>query len=127
MPILEHFAIYAADPHALKAFYEAALGLRVVRDNGAGNPPGYFLADERGTALEVIGRPDGEPGVAQRYVCHVAFRVADFAAARADLERRGVEFEAGTEVDSPAMQTAFFHDPEGNRIQIVQRFQPLEG
>jgi len=126
MPTLEHFAIYAADPHALKAFYEGALGLRVVRDNGTGDPPGYFLADERGTALEVIGRPAGEPGGSQRYVCHVAFRVPDFTAARADLERRGVEFEAGTEVDDAAMQTAFFHDPEGNRIQIVQRLKPLE-
>ena len=126
MPTLEHFAIYAADPHTLKDFYVDALGLRVIRDNHSGNPPGYFLADGRGTALEVIGRPAGEPGVVQRYVCHVAFRVADFAASRIDLERRGVEFEAGTEVDNPSMKTAFFDDPEGNRIQIVQRLQPLE-
>lgn len=125
MPTLEHFAIYATDPHALTAFYEEVFGLSVIVDNGAGNPPGYFLADSRETALEVIGRPEGEGGANQRYVCHIAFRVDDFAAARAALEGLGVEFEAGTEVDTPAMRTAFFHDPEGNRLQIVWRERPL--
>ena len=127
MATLEHFAIYAADAHALKDFYVDAFGLRVVRDNAAASPPGYFLADDRGMAIEVIGRPEGEPGAAQRYVCHVAFLVDDFASARAALERRGVEFEAGTEVRGAMMKTAFFDDPEGNRLQIVWRDPPLVG
>ena len=48
MPTIEHFAIYAADAPALKDFYVEALGLRVILDNGGGDPPGYFLADDRG-------------------------------------------------------------------------------
>lgn len=127
MPTLEHFALYAADVKALKGFYEEALGLRVVVDNGAGTPPGYFLADDRGMALEVIGRPEGESAARQRYVCHVAFHVDDFAEAKAALERRGARFETDTVVDTPEMQTAFFDDPEGNRLQIVWRARPLTG
>ena len=125
MPTLEHFALYAADAHSLKDFFIEALGLRLVMDNGAGTPPGYFLADAAGMALEIIGRPAGEPAARQRYVCHVAFHVDDFDGARADLERRGAKFEADTVVDTPAMRTAFFDDPEGNRLQVVWRARPL--
>jgi len=125
MPTLEHFAIYAAEPAALKDFYVSAFGLRVVLDNAGGSPPGYFLADAGGMAIEIIGRPAGEPPARQRYICHVAFHVDDFAAARADLERRGANFEPDTAVDTPEVQTAFFDDPEGNRLQIVRRARPL--
>jgi glyoxylase I family protein len=123
---LEHFAIYAADAPALKDFYVEAMGLRVIVESG-GQPPGYFLADDAGMALELIGRPDGEAAVNQRWVCHVAFRVEDFAAARAALERRGIVFETDTVVETDSMRTAFFNDPEGNRCQIVWRNPPLGG
>jgi glyoxylase I family protein len=124
MASLEHFAIYAADPPALKDFYVAALGLRVIVESG-GDPPGYFLADDAGMALEIIGRPRGEPGVNQRWICHIAFRVDDVAATRAALEARGLVFEPDTVVDSARMRTAFFNDPAGNRCQIVWRDPPL--
>ncbi len=127
MPRIEHVALYAADPSALKDYYVAALGLRVVVDNGQGDPPGYFLADEAGVALEIIGRPSGTPAIDQRYVCHVAFTVDDVAATRAGLERLGLAFEPDTAVDNESMTTAFFRDPEGNRCQIVRRSRPLGG
>lgn len=124
MARMEHFAIYAADTVALKDFYVDALGLRVIVE-GSGDLPGFFLADDAGTALEIIGRPSGEAAVDQRWVCHVAFWVDDFAATRAALERRGVVFEPETAVESPTLRTAFFDDPEGNRCQIVWRNPPL--
>jgi len=125
MPSIEHFAIYAADAAALKDFYVEALGLRTIVDNSGGDPPGYFLADDGGGALEIIGRPSDQGRVNQRWVCHMAFRVDDYAKARVALERRGVVFETETAVDGPAFQTAFFNDPEGNRLQIVWRARPL--
>jgi glyoxylase I family protein len=124
MARMEHFAIYAADTVALKDFYVEALGLRVVAEGG-GDPPGFFLADEAGTALEIIGRPAGETAVNQRWVCHLAFWIDDYAATRAALARRGVVFEADTTVDTASMRTDFFNDPEGNRCQIVWRDPPL--
>ncbi len=125
MPRIEHVALFARDPSALKDFYVAALGLRVVVDNGQGDPPGYFLADDAGAALEVIGRPSGAAAANQRYVCHVAFLVDDVAATRASLEARGLAFEADTVVANDAMTTCFCNDPEGNRIQILKRVKPL--
>ena len=109
---------------ALKDFYVEAMGMKVVLESG-GDPPGYFLADEQGVALEIIGRPSGESGVNQRWVCHVAFWVDDVAAKRAELERRGLTFETATVVDTETIKTAFFNDPEGNRCQIIWRSKRL--
>ena len=125
MSRIEHFAIFAADLDALRTFYEEALGLRVIVDNSRAPVRGYFLADDGGSVLEIIARPPHVPRAETRYVCHTAFAVADYAAARAALEHRGVRFETETEVDTDAVRTAFFNDPEGNRCQIVWRSRPL--
>lgn len=127
MARMEHFAFFAADPAALKDFYCDAFGMRLALDNSAATPPGYFLVDDAGTALEIIGRPADHPRPNTRHVCHVAFSVDDVAAARAALEARGLVFETDTAVDAPGMKTAFFTDPEGNRGQIVWRAKPLGG
>jgi len=125
MARLEHFALYAANSTALKDFYVDALGMKVALESG-GDPPGYFLTDDQGMALEIIGRPATETGVNQRWVCHVAFWVDDVAAKRVELEKRGITFETDTAVENTAMKTAFFRDPEGNRCQIVWRSRRLE-
>jgi glyoxylase I family protein len=122
---LEHFAVFASDPAALKDFYVRVFAMTVVLDNSAASPPGYFLADGQGMALEIIGRPAGESNVNQRWVCHVAFLVDDVARKRDELEGMGLVFETETVVDNDAMKTAFFRDPEGNRCQIIWRSRPL--
>jgi glyoxylase I family protein len=124
MSRLEHFAVYAADPTALKDFYVDALDLHVIVDAG-GDPPAYFLADDHGMALEVLGRPPGTAEVNQRWVCHLALWVEDFASKRNELERRGIAFETETLVDNDELKTAFFKDPGGNRCQIVWRRRRL--
>ena len=125
MAKIEHFALFAADARGLKDFYVDVMGLRVVLNNGSGTPPGYFLADDSGMALEIIGRPTGVEAADTRYLCHVAFTVADVDAERSRLESLGFAFETETVVDTPAMKTAFFRDPDGNRCQIVWRGRPL--
>jgi glyoxylase I family protein len=122
---IEHFAVFASDPAELKDFYVRVFGMTVVLDNSAASPPGYFLADDQGMALEVIGRPAGESNVNQRWVSHVAFLVDNVAGKRAELEGMGMAFETETAVDTDTMKTAFFRDPEGNRCQIIWRSRPL--
>ena len=124
MATIEHFAIYASNAPALKEFYVEAFDLKVIVESG-GDPPGYFLADDRGTAIEIIGRPPGEVGANQRWVCHLAFWTDDFAAACARLKAHGASFETDTFVENERLRTAFFNDPEGNRLQIVWRRNPL--
>jgi glyoxylase I family protein len=124
MARIEHFAVFAQDATALKNFYVQLFGMKLVLESG-GDPPGFFLADEEGVALEIIGRPAGQSNVNQRWVCHVAFWVDDVPATQAELERQGLVFETETAVDNEAMKTAFFRDPEGNRCQIIWRKRRL--
>jgi glyoxylase I family protein len=124
MPQLEHFAIYAADSAALADFYISSFGMRVALKSG-GDPPGFFLVDDQGMAIEIIGRPPGTSGANQRWVCHLAFWVDDVAAKRAELERLGLVFEDDTAVDTGELKTAFFNDPAGNRCQIIWRKRRL--
>jgi glyoxylase I family protein len=126
MSRIEHFAIYSDDPTGLKDFYVQAMGMHVTVESG-GDPPGYFLADDHGMAIEVLGRQAGASGVNQRWICHLAFWVDDMAAKRAELERIGIVFETETLADNDEIKTAFFKDPGGNRCQIVWRRKPLGG
>jgi catechol 2,3-dioxygenase-like lactoylglutathione lyase family enzyme len=50
-----------------------------------------------------------------------ALRVADVAAARAELEARGVEFKGET-YDSGVCHMAFFSDPDGNTLILHRRY-----
>jgi catechol 2,3-dioxygenase-like lactoylglutathione lyase family enzyme len=55
----------------------------------------------------------------------VALRVADVAAARAELEAKGVEF-FGEVKDSGVCHMAFFADPDGNSLMLHHRYAPHE-
>ena len=124
MSQIEHFAIYADDSSGLKDFYVDNFGLHVIFES-AGDPPAYFLADDHGMAIEVLGRPAGNAGVNQRWVCHLALWVDDVLGKKAELERLGIVFETETLVDTDELKTAFFPDPGGNRAQIVWRKKRL--
>jgi glyoxylase I family protein len=122
---IEHVALFADNLEASRDFFMQIFDMRVVLDNSKAPVRGYFLVAEGGSVLEVIERPKGESNANQRYVCHLAFAVDDVAKARAKIEAEGLVFETDTVVDTPEFQTAFFRDPEGNRIQILKRLKPL--
>ena len=54
---------------------------------------------------------------------HIALQVDDVAAARAELEGKGVEF-AGETLDTGVCQMAFFTDPDGNDLMLHHRYAP---
>jgi catechol 2,3-dioxygenase-like lactoylglutathione lyase family enzyme len=54
----------------------------------------------------------------------LALRVPDVAAARADLEAKGVQFEGET-VDTGVCHMAFFKDPDGNALMLHRRYAPF--
>ena len=54
----------------------------------------------------------------------VALRVDDVAAARVELESRGVSF-SGETIDSGVCHMANFHDPEGNALMLHHRYAPF--
>lgn len=56
---------------------------------------------------------------------HPALHVDDVAAAREELEAKGVEF-AGETFDSSVCHMAFFTDPDGNDLMLHHRYAPVE-
>jgi catechol 2,3-dioxygenase-like lactoylglutathione lyase family enzyme len=59
-------------------------------------------------------KPNGHP---------IALHVEDVAAARADLESKGVEFQGET-IDSGVCHMAIFRDPDGNVLMFHNRYAP---
>ena len=55
----------------------------------------------------------------------LALRVPDVAAARAELEGKGVEFDGDT-IDTGVCHMTFFKDPDGNSLMLHRRYAPRE-
>ena len=56
---------------------------------------------------------------------HPALHVEDVAAARAELEAKGVEF-SGETLDTGVCHMALFTDPDGNDLMLHHRYAPYE-
>ena len=56
---------------------------------------------------------------------HPALHVDDVAAARAELEAKGVAF-TGETFDTGVCHMAFFADPDGNALMLHHRYAPRE-
>lgn len=104
---------------AAAAFYESVLGLpcsvRYGRVPGAEFETGNLtlqLFDLAAVGSE--NRPSKSP---------IALRVDDVAAARAELEARGVSF-LGDTIDSGVCHMALFEDPDGNLLVLHHRYAP---
>jgi predicted enzyme related to lactoylglutathione lyase len=54
---------------------------------------------------------------------HPALHVDDVAAARKQLEAKGVQF-VGEILDTGVCQMAFFSDPDGNDLMLHRRYAP---
>lgn len=55
----------------------------------------------------------------------IAFHVEDVAAAKADLEAKGVKF-LGDTIDSGVCLQAIFRDPDGNLLDLHHRYAPFD-
>jgi catechol 2,3-dioxygenase-like lactoylglutathione lyase family enzyme len=123
---VDHVAIAAKDSRALADWYCEVLGLRVLFDNGK-QPPTCLVGGDMGAVVEIM--PDNGAAVTAHQpldpgIRHIAFRVRDFEATYAALQGKVL----GLMPPGPAAgggQIAFFHDPEGNLIQIVSRDREL--
>ena len=117
---LEHVGVVTppAQREATMNFYESVFGWRTLREM----PGVAFIGDGSGGRIELLFRDD--PPMAPPN--HLAFVVplAEFDALMAKIQATGVPSEAP--VDTPAGDRLFwFHDPAGNRAQIVGRSNPM--
>ena len=119
---VEHVAIPAAHPAALKGWYETVLGAKPVWDNGQ-NPP-TCLISLGGVWLEIYAADESLDATSNNKLAgfrHVALRVDSLDNAKAELERRGVKFDEAERPAAGGGRVLFFEDGEGNLLHLVER------
>ncbi|HYI37659.1 MAG TPA: VOC family protein [Thermoleophilaceae bacterium] len=102
------------------AFYTETLGLPCTARYGKVDGAEFETGNLTIAAFD-FGAVGLEPPSANRGP--IALRVDDVAAARAELESRGVEFQ-GDIVDSGVCHQAYFADPDGNNLILHHRYAP---
>ena len=100
-------------------FYGTVLGLR--RSKQWGNKPAAEF--ETGTLTIAVMQSDAFGLEFQPHTHPIALHVEDVAAARAELEAKGVTFGADT-IDSGVCHMAYFADPDGNALMFHHRYAP---
>ena len=105
------------------AFYEGVLGLERSAVYQRGDTPPMGVEFETGTVTLAVIDSAAIGREFQANTLPVALRVDDVAAARAELESRGVTFGADT-LDTGVCHMAFFADPDGNALMLHQRYAP---
>jgi len=119
---VEHLAIVAKDPVALKNWYERVLGAKEMFNNGQ-NPPTYLISLGN-VWFEIYVAEKSLPETANNKLAgfrHLALRVESLDAAKAELEKRGVKFTEAERAAAGGGRILFFADGEGNLLHFVER------
>ncbi len=107
------------DLDAAVRFYEETLGLRRSRYR----PDRHFAEFETGNLTINLMMPEAM-GLEHHPVGNaIALHVEDVAAARRQLEDRGVQF-GGDIFDTGVCHMSFFADPDGNALMLHHRYAP---
>ena len=120
--LVEHIAIPAANPVALKNWYERVLGAKALWDNGQ-NPP-TCLISLANVWFEIYPADAPLPERGNNKLAgfrHLALRVPSLEAARLELENRGVKFTEEVRPAAGGGKILFFADGEGNLLHFVER------
>jgi catechol 2,3-dioxygenase-like lactoylglutathione lyase family enzyme len=100
-------------------FYRDVLGLEESKQWG--QMPGKEF--ETGSLTIAVMQSDGFGLEFAPHTHPIALQVEDVHAARAELEEKGIEFEADT-MDSGVCHMAYFRDPDGNALMFHHRYAP---
>jgi catechol 2,3-dioxygenase-like lactoylglutathione lyase family enzyme len=115
---LDFIGVPSTDPERTRAFYVDTLGLRPDEHSRFE----FWIGD----TCFGIWEPEKILGSFEpSRNAHPAIHVDDVAAAKADLEGKGVEF-LGDIFDTGVCHMALFRDPDGNDLMLHHRYAPYE-
>lgn len=117
---LAHIGLYVKDLDRSIAFYGEVFGFKVTRTMELGESSIAFL-DIGGGLLELIQRPDAPGTPPKGRWTHVAISVENYGAMEEMLEKMGLEMRKVRL--SSGIRIAFFKDPDGHDIEIMERLQ----
>jgi catechol 2,3-dioxygenase-like lactoylglutathione lyase family enzyme len=116
---IDHCSVLITDVERSRRFYGGLLGLKeIAKPRTFDFVVVWYELGNQQLHLLLKDRPD------TRSPRHFALRVADCAAARAYFHRHNIPPEETTPI--PGADRFFIHDPDGNRIEIIQWLQPYD-
>ena len=122
---LHHIAVICSDYQKSKHFYTAVLGLEVVREVYRQERQSYKLdlALNGQYMVELFSFPEPPPRPSHpeaRGLRHLAFAVADIAAAVEELKRQGVSPEPIRVDEHTGRRFTFFADPDDLPLELYE-------
>ncbi len=114
---IHHVSILVSDVPRAIAFYRDGLGLRQIQ-----RPPTFTAPELRDVIWFELGDqqlhllPSATADVPARR--HFALHLDDAAAARVELQSRGLVIRETTPI--PGADRFFVNDPDGNRVELIQ-------
>lgn len=124
---IDHVAIICSDYQRSKKFYTDILALPVLAEHYRAERQSWKLdlALPNGSQLELFSFVDAPPRPSRpeaQGLRHLSFVVADVAQTKSWLEAKGVEVEPIRIDPYTGKQFTFFADPDGQPLEIYQRF-----
>ena len=119
---VEHIAIPAINPVALKHGYERVLGTREIFNNGQTPPTCLIALGSVWFEIYPAELPLAERGNNKLAgFRHLALRVDSLDTAKVELEKRGVKFTEDPRPAAGGGRVLFFEDLDGNLLHLVER------
>jgi catechol 2,3-dioxygenase-like lactoylglutathione lyase family enzyme len=116
---IDHVSVLITDVERSRRFYRDVLGLKeIAKPRTFRFVALWFELGNQQLHLLQKEKPD------TRSPRHFALRVRDVQAARNYFQERGVPVEETTLI--PGCDRFFVHDPDGNRIEIIQWLEPYD-
>ncbi|MGE3807268.1 MAG: VOC family protein [Gemmataceae bacterium] len=114
---IDHVSVIITDVARSRRFYRDQLGLKEMA-----KPRTFdFVAlwfELGGQQLHLLQKEMPDSTSAR----HFAMRVSDIAAARKHVQERDIPIQETTKI--PGAERFFIHDPDGNRIEVIQWVEP---
>jgi len=125
---LNHFGIVVRDLDASRAFYEDLLGARTVFHRFVESTQTHVLYLQLGNGLiELLNSPQQGEGAATG-ITHIAFMTDDLDGDYAALLDAGIEMISEPRAASTGVgRLAFVRDPNGIRVELLQRDLVMRG
>jgi glyoxylase I family protein len=124
---IDHVAIICSDYQKSKSFYSETLGLKILAEHYRVERQSWKLdlALPNSSQLELFSFPDAPPRPSRpeaQGLRHLSFVVADVAQTKSWLEAKGVAVEPIRIDPYTGKNFTFFADPDGQPLEIYQRF-----
>ena len=120
---MDHVALVTTDVERAAKFYTEVVGLRETARLETTHSGTIVFVGVNGTTVELFGggKPTAAAEGGEIGYKHICFLVDDVDAEHARLKGRNVEFDMEPATVDAGLRIAFFRDPDGNRVELMQR------